>query len=123
MSYSINAAENILEEIRMKAPRIQTLIGAGGGLVAAIGFFLLWFEIFYLKNETPFVAASIKIAESAALFGGAALLILSLMTDFVWVPNINCNFDFHILNSLVQKNGAIATGFIAGFLIGFALMW
>lgn len=74
---------------------------------------------YYFDN---YPTASVKIAESAALFIGGAMLILSLATDFVWNPNINLNLNLNFLNSLMQSNGPLATGFVAGYLIGFALI-
>lgn len=63
-----------------------------------------------------------KIAESVALFVGGALLLLSLLTDFVWKPNFNVNINLNFLNVLVQRNSPLATGFVAGYLIGFAII-
>lgn len=125
MNYPKSAAENILGEIRLKTPKVQTLIGAGAGLVAAIGVFSIRFLFVIIEGEIfnfLFFVASIKIAESAALFVGCVLLIMSLTTDFVWIPNFNLNFNFNFVNSLIKTNGQLATGFIAGWLIGFALI-
>lgn len=123
MNYPINAAENVLLEIRLKTPKVQVLIGTGAGLVAAIGcvmHFLCkienWFSILWYT-------ASIKIAESIALFLGATILILSLTTDLIYIPSINFKFDFNFLNTLIQRNGPLANGFVAGYLIGFAMLW
>lgn len=130
MSYpTMSAAENVLVEIRLKTPKVQTLIGTGAGVIIAIGlskFPVKWFlekgklltlHILYISHT-----ASIKIAESIALFVGAALLILSLATDVVYIPNINLKFDLNFINSLIRSNGPLANGFIAGYLIGFAMV-
>ncbi len=126
MNYPRSAAENVLIEIRMKSPKVQTLIGTGAGLVAAIGFFIVFFcgFVFLILNFYIFTCctASIRIAGTIALFVGAVMLIMSLTTDFVYIPNVNFNFNFNFVNSFFQSNGPLATGFIAGYLIGFAMI-
>lgn len=53
MNYTVNenAVENLLGEIRLKTPKIQSLIGAGAGIVAAIGFFNFTSRFFFVWYE------------------------------------------------------------------------
>lgn len=50
------------------------------------------------------------------------MLMLSLTTDSVHVPNFNLKFNFNFVNQLIRKNGPLAIGFLAGYLIGFAMI-
>lgn len=93
--------EELIDKVRRKSPETQIVIGAATGFAAAV--------------------ASMRIAKTAAFLIGGGLLAASLLTDFIWNPQLN-NLHFNVdqVSQLISNNLVLTTGFLAGYLLGFS---